>query len=286
MKKQINILIIVGIAIGIIVSSCVKRDFDTPEVPDPCLQYPAFNSNITILEIQKLYNDGNLNQVLNEVYEFPKDSNFILEATVVSSDKTGNFYKEMFIQDSTGTMKISIDMHDIYGDFDQGQVVLIKLTGLNVDKDTWSAIFTLGMGLYEESSLGRIPEDSLPKYMFRKSCPRESNLSPKVLEIGKFYDLEVGKLVKFNNVEFSAADSGKTYFDEKDAVVGTEGNRTIQDCTGAQILVRTSKYATFAFDTIPYGNGSLVGILGKYGSDYQLYIVNEKDVDLVNPRCY
>ena len=148
MKKKINILVLISLATIFVVSSCLKKDFDTPEVPDPCFQYPAFEANVTIHEIQKMYNEGNLNLVQNEVYEFPEDSGYIIEATVISSDESGNFYKEVYIQDSTGTMKLSIDMHGIYNEFNQGQVVLIKVTGLNIEKDAWEAIYSLGIGLF------------------------------------------------------------------------------------------------------------------------------------------
>ncbi len=285
MNIKIKLLIVFAIFAGF--TACKKHDFDQPEIPDPCDANPGLKPNITIFEIQKLYNTGNLDTLKDDVLSFPPDSNYVLEATVVSSDEQGNFYKELYIQDSTGAMKISIDKSDLFNDFDFGQIVQIKLSGLNIQKDDYSAIYILGkngsQGTYG-FEISRITSLDIDNYIFRKSCAKSENVIPNILTIGSFYDTEVGKFVKFNNVEFIEADTGTTYFNPYNSS-GHGTNKTIKNCSGDTLVVRTSEYAVFANDTIPSKNGSISGVLTKYGSTYQLYLNKINDVVMDNNRC-
>ncbi len=283
MKINIKLTIILAIITSFSLLSCVKKDFDQPELPNPCDADPGLSPNINIFEIQKMYNTGKLDTLQGDILAFPKDSNYVLEATVVSSDEYGNFYKELFIQDSTGAMLVSIDQKELYNDFNLGQVIQIKLSDLNIQKDSWEAIFILGKDI-SNGDVGRISSNFVNDYIFRKSCPKPDNLNPKLLTIGSFYDTEVGKYVKFDNVEFVNKDVGTTYFDPNNS--GGHGtNKIIENCNGDTLIVRTSEYATFANDTIPGGNGSIKGVLTKYGQDYQLYIIKPDDIIMTNNRC-
>ena len=285
MNTKIKLLLIFTLFIAI--TACKKHDFDQPEIPNPCDANPGLTPNITIFDIQKLYNNGQLDTLKDNVLSFPADSNYVLEATVTSSDEEGNFYRELYIQDSTGAMKILLDNKEIYKDYNQGQIIQIKLTGLNIEKDDYAAIYILGLGGYDGDygfEIDKIPNDEQDNYIFRKSCPKDENLTVKNLQIGSFYDTEMGKLVKFDNVEFITTDTATTYFDPSNAS-GHGTNKTIKNCNGNELIVRTSEYATFANDTIPSGKGNITGIICKYGTDYQLYIIKIKDVNMTGQRC-
>jgi len=283
MKINTKLLLLLTLLISISLSSCVKKDFDQPEIPNPCNANPGLKPNVTIFEIQKMYNTGLLDTLQGDILSFPTDSNYVLEATIVSSDEYGNFYKELYIQDTTGAMSISIDQSELYNEFNFGQIIQIKLSGLNIQKNSWEAIFTLGKDI-SNGDVGRITSTTFNDYIFRKSCPKPENIVPKLLTIGSFYDTEVGKYVKFDNVEFITNDAGTTYFDPNNAD-GHGTNKLIENCTGNTLIIRTSEYSTFTNDTIPLGNGSISGVLTKYGSDYQLYIIKPDDVIMNNSRC-
>ena len=51
------------------------------------------------------------------------------------------------------------------------------------------------------------------------------------------------------------------------------------------MLVRSSGFADFAIEKTPSGKGSITGVLGIFGSDYQLFIRDTKDVAMDGPRC-
>jgi len=98
------------------------------------------------------------------------------------------------------------------------------------------------------------------------------------------YDCE---LVTITGVQFVASDTVKTY-----ATLGgtSNQNRTMEDCNGNEIIVRSSDYSDFAGDTIPSGMGNITGIATKYqytGGDivWQLIVRTPDEVLLDGPRC-
>ncbi len=280
MAKRMQKIIIFSLSILIFTSSCVKKDFTEPQIPNPCNEDPGLSANVSIFDIQKMFNTGKLDTINETVFTFPNDSSLILKANIISSDEEGNIYKEIYIEDSTGAMKLSVDGTYLYNEFNQGQEVYIKLNGLNIEHDDNAAIFVLGMGLYNNTTIGRIPVTLLKDYMFRKSCPKE--LTTTTVQIGHIFDIYVGKLVKLQNVQFRDKDLGTTYADPVNQI---SLNKYLKNCTGDSLIVRTSGYANFAGDTIPSGNGTITGIMTKYGNNYQLTIVSKNDVKLDSVRC-
>ncbi len=275
-----NFITILSVSVLVLLStfSCVKKEFDTPEIPDPCDADPGLTSNITVLEMKIMY--STLEDVITGVKKFPADSNYVLEVTVVSSDEEGNFYKELFLEDESGSVKISIDGTDLYNDYNAGQVVQIKLSDLYISYNSQDKMYELGMGLYNGTGIGRIPVSLIDQIIYRKSCPKD--YQPQTVTIATLSEIYNGELIKLENVQFIASDTSLTF---ADAIGQTTENRTIQDCTGATLIVRTSGYADFAGENIPNGKGSLVGIFGIYGTDKQLYIRYFDEIKLTGARC-
>ena len=82
MKKRTTILIIL-----LIIVSCVKdSDYATPTIE---CDAPELTITNTISQIKDMYNFGGT----------PFETDIVIEGYVVSSDKTGNIYKSLSIQD-------------------------------------------------------------------------------------------------------------------------------------------------------------------------------------------
>jgi hypothetical protein len=93
----------------------------------------------------------------------------------------------------------------------------------------------------------------------------------------------LAKLIEIDNVEFKSTEIGQTW---ADAVNLASVNHTLVECSSTnEIIVRTSGYANFAGQQIPSGNGKFIGILGKYGTDYQLYVRTPDELNMKNPLC-
>ena len=62
------------------------------------------------------------------------DTDVVIEGYVVSSDKSGNIYKSISIQDKyenpTAAIKIAVDQTDLYTKYNVGRKVYVNLKGL------------------------------------------------------------------------------------------------------------------------------------------------------------
>jgi hypothetical protein len=91
------------------------------------------------------------------------------------------------------------------------------------------------------------------------------------------------KLVKVEGVEFR---------DEEDEVWGDyltfstlASLRDLFDCQDQTVKVLTSGHATFAADSLPQGNGSMIVIASIYNNTMQLLVRNFNEVDMQGKRC-
>jgi hypothetical protein len=88
--------------------------------------------------------------------------------------------------------------------------------------------------------------------------------------------------VRVEGVEFVGTDLGKTY---ANPITQATENRTLTDCNGNTIIVRSSGYASFAGTTVPTGHGSLVAIVGEFNGTKQLYVRKMSEVNMSGERC-
>ncbi len=279
MKINFKFLTAIIFIMTIVATSCIKKEFDEPEIPNPCDANPGLNPNITIEKILELYNLDTFDILLGNVKTFPPEQNYVLEATVISSDKEGNFYKEIYLQDNTDALIISVDGTSLYNDYDVGQTVQIKLSGLNVELDDRTNSLVIGMGLFEGASLGRIPVSLIDKYMFRKSCPKDIEPIEIAIPDIPLNDSLFGRLVRINEVQFAL--TGFTYADGVNQITV---NLNLEDTAFNTLILRTSGYAGFANSVVPDKSGYIIGVLSKYDDDYQLYIRDTNDVVFNNKR--
>jgi hypothetical protein len=107
-------------------------------------------------------------------------------------------------------------------------------------------------------------------------------VEPRDIIISNITDDMYGTLVRLVDVEFSRDDFGQPYATPG----GSSGtNRTVEDCLGGEITMRTSDFADFAADTTPFGNGTVVGVLSIFGSTNQILIRDTDDVDMTGTPC-
>lgn len=71
----------------------------------------------TIAELVSLYTPGN--QIVIE-------DDIVIAGRVISSDKRGNFYKQIFLQDETGGIELKLGKNSLYNDYKPGQMVYVK----------------------------------------------------------------------------------------------------------------------------------------------------------------
>lgn len=201
---------------------------------------------------------------------------FVLKAKVTANDKSGNLFKYIYVEDATGGIRINIDKSDMFNDprFGVGKEVYVKLKNLYVGAVSGE----IQIGSPFNGAVGRIAETDVYKYFFDSKKPTTA-VAATERTITQLTMADVGRWVKIKDLQFIATDLEKVY-----AASGVT-NRTLEDCSGNKIILRTSSYADFAGKVIESGKGDVFGILSVFNGTYQLWITDILGADLDNPRC-
>ena len=257
MKSIIKILAIAtAIMPAFMFSGCIQGKFDTPEVSEV-----PVGDTITITRLWEIYDS--LVTAGGGTYKFNEDHSVF--GYITMSDKVGNIYKSAYLQGGADDDK-AINLHLLSsGGLYEGDYVRVNLKGLVLGDYS---------GMIQLDSVH--VDNNIVKLETRKF------LEPELVDIENIgTGSYVGKLVKFRKVQFQELYVGQTYADK-------EGQKTvntyIEDELGNTMVVRTSGYANFAGDTIPAGSGSLVAIVSRYNTEYQLFIRNLDEVQLTGRR--
>lgn len=259
--------------------ACVKTEFDQPPVGGDGKDIPT---NISILDLKKLHSNftGGYRLITEE---------YVIGGTVVMDDRSGNYYKALVIQDSTGGIEIQFSNGYLYNRYPIGRKIYIKCKGLMLTD--YNGLVQLVGGFYEQN--GQKETIGLTENQENTNIVRGflgTPLSPKPVKISQLTLDMVGTFIQLDGVQFSKCDAGRIY---ADAVTKTDINRTLEDCADhAQLYLRSSAYSDFAIEKTPTGQGSLVGVLGIYstnnqvtGTDFQLYVRDLRDVNMTGARC-
>ena len=257
MKQGLKLLALAAAAI-VTISSCSDLKYDAPLLTEPKVR--GLTPNVTIAELKKEYSSV-ADRTSKEIeYEY------VLKAVVSANDISGNIYKQIYIQDETGGIAVSIDQNAIAGTYPVGQEVFIDLHGLAISMYGGQPSIA-----HPTAEKNRIPFEIVKKKMLPNGWPNADLVQPKTVKISDLSDDLVGRLIRIDNVYFEQ--KGQPFAPAQETV-----NRLITDGKGASIIVRNSGYADFAADKLPEGTGSIVAVLSKFGNDYQLFLRSREDV--------
>ncbi len=249
------------------ITACVDQEFDEPPVDG---EDPDIEANATIIELKALFQKGTFVSIQEDI---------IIQGIVVADDRSGNFFRTLILQDATAGIEILINQTNAYNLYPIGRQLFVKCKGLVIGE--YNGVIQLGGYTYVEdggTNLGDI--NDLNTHIVKGK--RMEVPAPKVKKINELTEADISTLVKLENVEFASADVGLSYADP----IGRQSiNRTIKDCNGGSIILRSSGFATFAGNTIPEGNGSLTAIYSVFGQDKQLFIRELTDVEMNGTRC-
>lgn len=277
MKPIFNFLFF-SITIVILFTSCVNDEVDVPRLT--CSQ-SDLTVNRTVAEVRE-----NANAIVTQ-YKYDD----IIEAYVVSSDESGNFFKSISFQTlATATtpavgFSVPVDASNLYIDYRLGNKVYIKL------KDQYTDISFGGMRIgsifvnsYNEGGVGRLSQNDYKKVLNASCTNVKEELLIKTISMQELLsDSNLNTLVELSDVQFTADAIGRHYFEETNNVGGAT-NWGLMDKLGNQLYFRTSSFADFSSSLVPNGSGKVRGVLTKYGTDYQLLPRSEKDVVITGIR--
>lgn len=244
-------------ALMVLAVAC-KKDLDSPPV-----QTLPTGSIMTIADLRNAFaNNGGV------AIQWRDSADKSVFAVVTADEQNGNLYKNVYVQDNTGGLVLRLRNS---GGLYQGDSLRIYLPGTT-------------LSAYQ----GMLQLDSVDVDNNVVKQATGVNIAPEVVTISQLNSaLEItspmqGKLVQLNNVQFIAGDTSRTY---ANAITQATENRTMENCAGDQVIVRSSGYANFAGTPVPNGKGSFVGVVGVFGSTVQLFIRDLDEVRLNDPRC-
>jgi hypothetical protein len=243
--NKINQLAIL-LTIALGFSAC-KKEYDTP----PIKEIPV-GSIKTFGDLKAMYN--------GTAIKFTED--YSVFGVVSMDESTGNLYKNIYVQDNEHGFNVRLTTG---GGVYQGDSIRIYLKGV---------ILSQYNGQFQLDSV------DVDKNIIKQKT--NVPITPVTVSINELGTVHHSRLVRIENVEFQASELGKTY---ADAVNQSSQNRTIRDCNGNSIIVRTSGYANFANTTIPYGNGSIIAVMSDFNGTKQLYVRRPSEVQFTNLRC-
>src|SRR6476660_7602474 len=99
--------------------SACKKNYDQPPGPTDDVNIVA---NTTIETFKALHTTSGAYDIIS--------SDIIISGIVTANDKSGNLYKQFFIQDTTGAMQVMVEASSLYGTFPVGRRVFIRCKGL------------------------------------------------------------------------------------------------------------------------------------------------------------
>ena len=282
MFKKIHQKIIIPLILTLVLfmGSC-EKDLDTPP-----LRTIDAEPNFTISELLELYNGSEefftiplmtfTDPVTGEEYT----EEAVLEVIVIANDHSGNFYRQLIIQDETAGIELKVHQTNLHEQYPVGQKLYIKTEGLILN--SFGGIVQLGGNIFESATgprLGGIEPENISQHLIR--LPGGETPSPAVVSLGDAdLDAHIYTMVTLHDVQFSTGELGNTFANPNQTT-----NRLMVDCQGNSIIVRTSSFANFAGYDLPEGNGTITAILSKFVNDYQLLIHSYEDLDMTGERC-
>jgi hypothetical protein len=204
-----------------------------------------------------------------------------IQGTVVANDEHDNIYKSLYIQDKTGGIVLVLDGQSLYQTYPIGTLVKVKTQNLFLTDYRHMVQLVAAV----DSSSGVLITSGIPTPLFAKHIQvvaENEPIFPLMVNYKNLTDTLQGRLIQITAVEFSAADTGKTYADKKNKI-GL--SRSLKFCTGGTIYLRTSGYADFAGVTTPTGNGMVIGVYSVYNNEKQLILRDTNDILLKAKRC-
>lgn len=295
MRTNKSLMLILALVAGFTITSCVQDDdFTIPTslgneenkvltsiITD--IQAGTL-SEVTISELKGMYQD-NMPELI--------DTDIVVKGYVSSSDQTGNFFKELYLQDApenpTSGIKIALNQVETYNQFNKGREVYIKLKGLFVGEErVGSEVIVIGGGTETDqygTTVLQLTLNQIKASMFRSENTFE--LVPLATSFSDITKAHIGLFVKFDNVEFANNLEGLRYFDP---IQDFDTQRSLQACGGfnyTQFKLETSSFASFKNELLPTGNGTVAGVVSKTfdGSSLILSLNSTDDVNLTGERC-
>ena len=257
-------------------TACFNYDQPPPQPPANVDQAHI----ITIGQLQQRFHGQGTSAPLTIL-----DSVFI-SGRVISSDRDGNIFREMFIQDDYGYgLRIRVGRSGLYNFYRLGQRIYINLQGLTIGNNRG----TLELGLRSVNPSFATGFIEVPFLINHHILPgeQEALVLPRTAtlpEANSPVTRRVGTLIRIENVTFVEPTGTNPILTWANINLGGSPqsvNQIFRDERGNQFVVRSSGHSRFANDPVPTGPVDIVGVLTVFDNS-QMFIRDLNDVVCVN----
>lgn len=209
------------------------------------------------------------------------EEDIVVAAYVIMNDKEENLFKRIIVQDETAGMEILLDHLHLHTTFPETRKIYIHLKGFFLNEQKGS--FQLGYFPDDTEQLTPIPVNMIDDFITKANYPNEINIPTFSLSdlLQNDHELSINTLINIKGVEFTPDHAGVEWAVNDKSVT----NRTIKDCEGNQLSVRTLRQASFSDLKTPLFNGTIQGVFSYYNHQAVLYIRNTEEVLMYDPRC-
>ena len=263
-----------------LVTSC-HEEFEQPPVYIPEADAVP---NMTIAEFKAKH----WQESANYVDTVTEDE--VIHGWVTANDISNNIYKTVYISDGSASLSISVNQNELYKKFRVGQEIVLPMKGHYVGKATgqmyvaapYYYVSKNGETTLECLNMSSEELESLVQFNRLPDVSKIDTIEVSISEFQNKFDAATllkyqGMLVRIKDVEVVEADGINQYA----AAASSSTNRTLADENGNTLILRNSRSADFATESLPLGRHDVVGILGFYqtnSSTWQFYLRTIEDM--------
>ena len=179
------------------------------------------------------------------------NSNLICVGRVTSSDRDGNFYRTLFVEDESGGAEILLGTYNIASQYPIGLQVALHLNGTAVIVEDGVVKVGLPPQSYDSSPREMEAQAVIDRHIVRGTSVEAP--TPHTYRISELQMSMCGQFIRIEALHYSPELSK-----EGETVVGY---RAYTDEEGQTIYTYVSEYASFADMAIPAEIGAIEGIL-------------------------
>ena len=204
-------------------------------------------------------------------------SDIVCVGRVTSSDKEGNFYRSIFIEDDSGAVELLLGTYNTSSQFPVGLLVALRLNGTAVMRN--GRVIQVGLPPQNHNTTPREMEAwaVIDKYVVRSESIAPT--SPKKLNIADLDSSNCGEFIEISNISHPSqqSDNGKI-----------KGYVQFTDSDKKRIYTYVMSSANFADMAIPSGTISVKGILmheavgGNAGRQYVIRPRSKDDFTIID----
>ena len=218
----------------------------------------------------------------------PITDTIIITGIISANDKSGNLYKEVYLQDATGAVALELDASGLYTSLPVGREAAVLCKGLWIANVNGMKKVCMRVVANNVPSMAGIPAALINNFMRKGKLNQPIN--PQVVTISQLNPDLQGVLVKLENFEVIDQELDFLYADT--SANKNSLNIDIQNCANPaeKILFRNSGYANFSGFKVPQGNGTVTAIYTIYQSlggniTKQLLVRDTSDLQMWGIRC-